>query len=270
MINILIVLYKKRFAESETLINITNISESGILKNSKIIIWDNSPNAINEQEFDALKQEVAAIDIIHTPENLSISKIYNRVIDNYLKKGDYLILLDHDTNVTAEYFTEVIEKTSQHTPPYLLLPQIMVQDVIESPAYQYILFSKKWQYKTPGSYSSKYVTAINSGMVIAESFFAKGFRYDERLLFYGTDSYMMFNYSKLNTDFYLLNSKLIHDLNLQSNSSIIAKAKIFKEIKRANLIVYSSNFFFASLARINNLIIALKYSLKYASFIFFK
>jgi len=270
MINILIVLYKKRFADSETLVNITNIAESGILKNSKIIIWDNSPDAINDQDFNPLRQNVTAIDVVHTPENLSISKIYNRIIDNYLKKGDYLILLDHDTDVTAAYFNEIIEKTTQPTPPELLLPQIIVQGKTESPAYQYILFSKRWQNPAAGSYPSKHVTAINSGMVIAESFFAKGFRYDERLLFYGTDNYMMFNYSKLNTHFYLLNSKLIHDLNLQSNSSIAAKAKIFKEIKRANLIVYSSNFAYSLLAHINNFIITLKYSLKYASFTFFK
>ena len=270
MINILVVIYGKTFSESKTLVEMAAVSKSGILKQTKLIVWDNSIHKINEAELNLLKEYFSEIIIIHTPENLSLSKIYNNVIYNHLKIDDYLILLDHDTCVTKKYFEEIIDKTRSNDPADLLLPQIVVKDKIESPAYQYVLFSKKWKISLAGDYDSNHVTAINSGMVISGRFLLSDFKYDERLLFYGTDSYMMYKYSSFNKKFYLLGSNLQHDLNLQSNPSIIQKAKVFKEIKQANLIVYSSSTLYSILTRINNLIVAVKYTIKYKSLMFFK
>jgi hypothetical protein len=270
MINILVVIYKKTFLESETLMKITDVSRDGILKQSKLIVWDNSPQKIDETDLYLLKDYFSEVILIHTPENLPLSKIYNNVINNYLKIDDYLVLLDHDTHVTHEYFKEIIDKVGSVVSSELLLPKIVVKGKIESPAYQYVLFSKRWKLNLAGMYRSNNVTAINSGMVISARFLLSGFKYDERLLFYGTDSYMMYNYSRYCNEFYLLNSEIEHDLNLQSNPSIIQKVKIFKEIKEANLIVYSSNIFHSILTRINNLIITVKYAIKYKSLMFFK
>jgi hypothetical protein len=270
VLTILVVIYKKEFWESATLKSIANISKSQIFKSSKLIIWDNSPSKMSEKGIGLLKNYFSEAYLIHTPQNESLSKIYNSVVDDFLKQDEYLVLLDHDTMVTTQYFNEVLEKIGLINPPALLLPPIVVNDRIESPAYQYVLFTKKWSAFKEGFYNSKFVTAINSGMVISEAFFSSGFRYDERLKFYGTDSYMMHRYNKYNNMFYLLNCSLKHDLNLQSNSSIDQKIQVFKAIKTANLIIYSSNLFYQILTRINNLIIASKYSIKFLSLKFFR
>lgn len=270
MINILVVIYKKTFLESETLVKIADISKSGILKPSRLIIWDNSPQKVDETEILLLENYFFEMVLVHTPQNLSLSKIYNNVIENHLKINDYLVLLDHDTRVTHEYFKEVIDEVSGVGAPDLLLPKIVVNSKIESPAYQYILFSKRWKFDSSGIYDSNNVTAINSGMVISGKFLLSGFKYDERLSFYGTDSYLMYNYNLFCNKFYLLDASIQHDLNLQSNPSVVQKVKIFKEIKAANEIIYSRNIFYAILLRVNNLIVAAKYSIKYRSLIFFK
>ena len=270
MINILVVVFNKPFGESTTLTELLYISKSGILKQARLIIWDNSLVKVDATELDLLKEYLGDIVIVHTPENLPLSKIYNNVINNYIQPADYLILLDHDTLITKEYFTEIIDKVSANNSPDLLLPRVIVNGKIESPAYQYILFSKRWTRHLSGFYNSRYVTAINSGMVISGRFLASGFKYDERLLFYGTDTFMMYEYCKFNSKFYLLNVDLKHDLNLLSNPSVGQKAKIFKAIKKANLIVYSSNGLHFVLTLINNVVVAVKYAIKYRSLIFFK
>jgi len=270
MINILVVIYNKSFSESRTLVEIGEVAKTGLLKPLKLLIWDNSPVKINEIELEQLKGYLQDITVIHTPENLPLSKIYNRVIDHHINRDDYLMLLDHDTFVTEKYFTEIIDKINCQDLPDLLLPKIWVNGNIESPALQYVLFAKRWKEDLPGYYDTKHVTAINSGMVISARFFSSGFRYDERLLFYGTDTYMMYKYSGDNKKFYLLDTSLKHDLNLLSNPSVTQKAKVFRAIKQANLIVYSSSRWYSVLTRINNLIIAVKYAVKYRSLIFFK
>jgi hypothetical protein len=269
MVNILVVLYKKRLSESITLTNLSKIKKTFFFGDSQLIIWDNSPEEMDQNDLSLLGKSMN-INYVHTPQNLPLSKIYNSVIETYMASEDYLILLDHDTDVTEAYFAEIAEKISEPHPPNLLLPQIFVNDIIQSPAYQHILYSKKWDRLKGGLYKSKKIGAINSGMVISGRFFSDGFRYDERLLFYGTDTYMTYLYGHAYKEFYLLNASLKHNLNFLSNSSIAEKAKVFKEIKRGNLIVYSANIIDNVLARLNNFIISIKYSVKYRSILFFK
>lgn len=270
MLHILVILYKKEFDQSETLVSLLSVAKKQILKNVRLIIWDNSPNAISNDSLSELTINVAELAFKHTPQNLSISKIYNEVAAGYLKPQDYLLLLDHDTKVTEAYITEVLDKINSSEKPLLLLPRVLVQGVLESPAYQYVLFSKKLKDPKPGIQPSKSVTAINSGMVISGVCFSDGFRYDERLAFYGTDTYFMFNFTARFKDYYLLNSTLDHNLNLLSNPSLAEKVKVFKAIKTSNLIIYSSNPWYKILAAANNLIISCKYSVRYLSLQFFK
>ena len=49
--------------------------------NTKVVIWDNSPNTQNLKELEILKN-FSDFEYKHTPENVSLAKIYNSIYRN--------------------------------------------------------------------------------------------------------------------------------------------------------------------------------------------
>lgn len=268
MINmtILVCLYNKDINTSHT---IQSLLKSVILiKTSKIFIWDNSLKALDEKSLELLKRCFENFEYRHTPENLVLSKVYNSVITEQNDPDSYLMLCDDDSAIPTSFFIKLNEQIEQNRSINLFLPQIYSNSLLVSPAKDYLIKTKLIKGAVNGILKSKNTTAINSGMVISNRVFMEGYRYDEKLNFYGTDNFFMRQYAKKYLDLIVLDVKIDHNLSFNDSKNINNKIRIFKEIKRANKIIYSQNKFEKGIVILNNFIVSLKLCIKHKSLAF--
>lgn len=268
MIVILVVLYKRDFHSSETIQSLYKVKEQ--INNEVIIIWDNSPSELTNSDQKLLQNSFKNFKYIHTPTNYVLSKIYNIIIKEHLNNSSHLLLLDHDSVLDPFFFNKLFDAINTNKEINLFLPIVYSDNQIVSPADNFIIKSNLWEKETFGLINSKSKTAINSGMTISKRVFDAGFEYDERLSYYGTDNYFMSEFAKKNKSFFVIKSKIYHNLSFSSSIDINTKLQIFRETKRSNLIIYRRNSYNFLLAKMNNLFASIKLSLKYQTFSFLK
>ena len=263
MVKIVVTLYNKGIKDSTTLLSLLECSHE--LTFCDIIIWDNSLAALSLSDFKLLNAKLKII-YHHTSANLPLSKIYNYVINNYISESDYLLILDDDSIFNKSLFENFFKAISRYNFINLILPIITSNGKIISPANNFIIKTSYWNKIKTGITSTKYLTAINSGMLISGRFL-KGFNYDERLMFYGTDNYFMYNFRETNKNLFIVDEVIEHKLSFfeEDNSRRLFN---FRETKRSNLIIYSKNTLHLILSIINNAFVSIKYSIIYRSFKF--
>jgi len=126
---------------------------------------------------------------------------------------DYMILLDHDSQVDRTFFGELQRARTEHPDISLFLPLVTARGCIVSPADLYGFKGSFWKKKRTGLTRARHRTAINSGMVISVPYLRDEFRgYDERLRSYGTDNFFMREYNKTHGQFVVLDCVVQHDL----------------------------------------------------------
>lgn len=239
---ILVVIYNKRLRDSETILSL--IKSASTLSGSTIFVWDNSLSEQHQSEISWLRAQCTGVNILYksTPENLSLSKIYNRFLVEAGIVCDFVVLTDHDTVFDQEFFNAHATAVQQSGSVNLYLPKVVFKDGVVSPGKQF--FYKSFPYKTleSGVRRARNNTAVNSGMIIRCSYFCGSFTgYDERLSFYGTDDYFMMQYRKANKYFYVLDYIIQHDLTCSPFSSDLpAFRKSFNDAQSAFLILHSN------------------------------
>ncbi|GIZ07431.1 hypothetical protein [Flavobacterium sp. UMI-01] len=266
-ITILVCLYKKSIEESDTIQSLLKANIGTI--NSTIYIWDNSPESLNEESLVYLSSNFRNFIYNHTPENVPLSKIYNNVISSLTCENCFLMLCDDDSNIPVNFFGILENQIRLHPSINLFLPQIYSDTVLVSPAKDYFVFTKYIKNLNSGLLKSKYTTAINSGMVISNRVFKAGFKYNESLKFYGTDNYFMLEYARLYPQLNVLDVNIIHNLSYNTSDDVENKIRIFKEIRKANKIIYKKYKLTRAIVMLNNLLVSLKLSLKYKTIFFF-
>jgi len=142
----IIVLFKKKAAESETIQSLLNLEKSNrdLLK---VILWDNSPSPLNAIEIELLKIRFPLFEYRNTPENISLAKIYNNVIFEN-PKDDFLLLFDQDSYVTDGYFKEFLIADKNNPNINLFVPLIHVGTSIVSPGDFFAI--ARQAFKSPG------------------------------------------------------------------------------------------------------------------------
>ena len=226
---IVIVLYKTKFHESTT---ITTLSKN-ILPNSKLVIWDNGPIAVSDVDIAEIKKMFPVVEYQHTPENISLAKIYNSVFRNNLQY-DFFLIFDQDTTLTADYFTKLQEAIIQFPHINLFLPLIYNDNQIVSPGDFLIYKGKYWQEKHTGLVIAKNRLAVASGMAIRMNYLENIMNpFDERLKLYGIDSQFILEYGKRNKYFYVLDYVLNHNLSAFTRESPYLKASRFIDHKHS-------------------------------------
>jgi hypothetical protein len=272
MISVLIVLYNKSLQQSDTLRGIIDAAEILNNANASVLLWDNSlqPHLTQEDIF-SVQQKISIFNYHHAPENISLSRIYNSFIEENIsqKNNHYLILLDDDSKISAAYFNEVVSIINKNEAFDVLLPVVKNGDKIVSPAAFFYCKGNYFKSLESGICKQK-LLAINSGMIISFSFIQKNnFRYNEQLNNYGTDNYFMNFANNHRARFYILNYSFDHSLNFFDNDDLEKKIEIFRQIKKANSIVFSSGKAQSLLIIIYNFAASFKNSLKYKSMKFF-
>jgi len=264
---ILIVLYKCKVKESLSFISLLESSE--YLSNSKLILWDNSPSiqSVDVNNISSFQQA----EYIHTPENMSLSKIYNRVIQEN-EKYDYMIILDQDSSFSSDYLEKINKAINKHPTINLFLPLIKSDKTIVSPGNYKIFKGSYWKKEKYGIINSKNILAINSGMVINFNYLKNSYKgYDERLRFYGIDTFFMFEYSKCNYSLFVIDYVFKHDSALlDEGEDCVKKIKRLKDLLFSWRIINEYKKINLILINIYILITIFKFVIKYKNLIFFE
>lgn len=225
---ILIVLYECKVKDSLSYTSLLKSSE--YLSNSKLILWDNSPLLQNVKNADCFKN----VEYVHAAGNISLSKIYNSVITE--NEGyDYMIILDQDSSFSCHYFKKLNKAIIKHPSINLFLPIVKSDRTIVSPGNYKLFKGSYWNKEQYGVIYAKNIIAINSGMVINFNYLKNTYKgYDERLRFYGTDTFFMFEYSKDNNVLFVIDYVFKHASALLERSE-----SIDKQIIRLNDLFFS-------------------------------
>ncbi len=256
---IITVLYKTKWSLSKTIASLQK--SRAYLSNSKLLLWDNSPElqAADPQHL----QFVDDFEYKHTPQNIALSKIYNRVISTH-DDFDYLLILDQDSSFEPMFFAELLKTIKAYPDISLFLPLVLSNDTIISPgSYKYIK-GKYWTKRTTGVLRSKSLLAINSGMVIKFDYLKDLFPgYDERLKLYGIDTHFMLTYAQHKTELCVIDYTFKHESALLDPSEGTKKRLFrFQDKIYSWKILHEKNFFKSLLIRLYILGASIKESSK--------
>jgi GT2 family glycosyltransferase len=263
---ILVVIYNTKLSSVSTL---NSLNSCKYHNKSKIIIWDNSPQKADNENIAFIETQFNDFEYIHSPQNLSLSTIYNNIINTYIdiknSQFDYLVLFDQDSTFKGDFFENIDRIISTKKDLMLILPIIKASGYIVSPSKQILFKGSYWKKKKTGRVKSKFSSAINSGMIISTQYLKRvSFRYDESYKFYGTDIYFMKNYTKNEKYFYVMDYEIQHDLS-KFNSEEDIHTRLFRHDQNMEAIqkLYCTNLINTFFTKFYIYIYSLKQALIY-------
>lgn len=236
---VLVVLYRCKFDCSQSISSLASFAHPDI--RLRILVWDNSPEpCATPADLENLgKGHVAEVGYEHHPDNVPLSRIYNHVISSRLADDGYLLLLDQDTTIPQDFWGVLCDGLAKFPECDLFLPVVRAGNVIVSPAPFFFGWGRHWKKQILGLVCAKGLVAINSGMIISGRYARRDFvGYDERLLFYGTDSDFMLKFAKQRESFVVLPIVLNHDLSFNS-ANREERLRKFREMRLAISILFS-------------------------------
>lgn len=185
-INFCIILYNKKISESDTIKSLDNY-----FKNNKIIgnivVFNNGPKKVEVPNQDYFICNQVLI-------NASLSKIYNKFIDEY--PADFYVFLDDDTFLTDEFLNELENINSD-----IFLPQISCNGEVHYPIIK-----------------SQSIQTITSGLTLSSKIIKDLKRhnnkvFDERFDLYGIDTAFCNMINKMKFNYEISISIIEHDLS---------------------------------------------------------
>lgn len=155
-ISLLVILYGKKFSESETLRSIINFN----YKIDNLIVVNNGPNAqsIQDEFLESLRLKHHNVIFNEYLENRPLSWIYNDFVKSY--NSDYYMIFDDDTSISKDNENSIFNLNNVD----IELPKIFAQD-----KKQYYPIVNGVVYTTCGlieEYSEIY--SIGSGLILSE------------------------------------------------------------------------------------------------------
>lgn len=224
---LLVVLYKQKIQESSTIRSFCENCHD-FHEKTLLVIWDNSPIDLNT-DFAYLRMSNIAFTYKHTPENKSLSCIYNIILNTYAQ-AEAIYLLDQDSILTTEYFQKVETAFYDYPEIGLVIPYVMHNNMIVSPGIFQFYKGKYLKYLKKGKLASKNIIAITSGMAINPELITKNnLCFDEHLSLYGIDTKFCLDYSKIFDYLCVVDYQLRHSLS-----------QFEKEMKEIKLMRYYS------------------------------
>lgn len=175
-LTILVVLYGKNVWESQTLKTLISCENL----NYRLVIWNNGPKRLEEKNKAWLTENFYNYDVKETIENISLSKLYNKFISEYL--AEKYIILDDDSEINSNYLKDAINYIDNG----VAIPVIKVKNVEQAPKVNN-------KYKNSPYQPEERVEAITSGIVLSRAIIdvvSKKYQnvFDERFGFYGVDT----------------------------------------------------------------------------------
>lgn len=237
-ITILVVLFHQEPKESVTLRGILQ-GQFPFPEGSRVILWDNSPSRAHSIPSD----HRMVIDYIHTPENLGLSIVYNRVVSQ-LSAGETLVILDQDSCLDDRYFESLRIALIENPCQDLFLPQVrsVNSGTLVSPGRLQWIKGRYLNSVQPGIIPSQSILAVASGIAVrARLFFKSDLRFDQRLNLYMIDTKFMMDYARIRPHVFVLDYTLKHGDSTDEHEPIERKLFRFQNRMRAGAIVHGDN-----------------------------
>lgn len=241
---IILVIYKKRFKDIPSLNFIKNVQAQTDLK-LHLVIYDNSPEDINNAA-----ELPGDISYVHNKSNPGLATAYNYGLEICTDQNcEWLLLLDHDTELTAEYFEQVFElfeKNLLTDDIAAVMPIVKVNETIIAPVKRHLR-----QYHVALNKTGKLtgdISGINSCTVVRVSFVKKlgGFNLNFPLDF--LDHWFFYQVSKASQYVFVLDTVIQQNLSISDfkqnidttryNSILKAQIRFYKE----KSLLYSARF----------------------------
>lgn len=265
---ILVVLYKQKVSESNTLTSLLNCKKN--LQEKFIFVWDNSPIPLEQSEIIFLENQFKHFKYLNCESNKSLSEVYNTVIKSI--KFNKIFILDQDTTLTEDYFELMDSASDNNIDIGVFLPFVKNKKRIISPLpYKVINFNHPQNIKD-GKTLAKNTTAFASGLCINEWVFKRcNIWFDENLTFYGIDYKFVLDYGDCNEYIYIINYELGHSVSFTEEESKEVKIKRFHSTIYAAFYLANRrlNYFEKFIVLIRFFFISIKMSLTYKSTTFY-
>lgn len=218
-VTMVVVLYKLKPEESKTFQTLKQImnSTSNPFKDIELILYDNSPV---KQDFTPPPNEGIHISYYHDPRNLGIAAAYNYAWS--VAKGNnsqWLLLLDHDTELTQEYFHSILTLDNIPENVVAVVPKINSENTMISPVYSHSLRPLKEERPSPGI-QVKPVMAINSGALISVHFLNEINGFNEDFALDYLDHWLFYKIYEKNRKVLLVDVELEHELSVLDYSRV--------------------------------------------------
>lgn len=217
-LKIVVVVFNIEMKNSPTLLSLAE-QKTPSFSPAELIIYDNSFASVYDSEIINLLKNEFVVSYKHTPQNLTLREIYNLEIKE-IKESDYILFLDDDTDLPANYLLTSYSYINSHPEVNLFSPLIYVHDRLYSPHRSYSYFNMPLTNVTVGVVSTKNRSVINSGIIVAGRYFIKsGFLYPDFVDFYGTDRVFFDHYASLHEDYCVMNIPVQHDVSNHPQNS---------------------------------------------------
>jgi GT2 family glycosyltransferase len=218
-VTMVVVLYKLKPDESKTFQTLKQImnSTSNPFKDIELILYDNSPD---KHDFTPPPHEGIHITYYHDPRNLGIATAYNHAWS--VAKGNHsqwLLLLDHDTELTQEYFNAILTLDNIPENVVAVVPKINSENTMISPVYSHSLRPLKEERPSPGI-QDKPVMAINSGAFVSVQFLNEINGFNEDFALDYLDHWLFYKIYEKNRKVYLVDVELEHELSVLDYSRV--------------------------------------------------
>jgi hypothetical protein len=262
-----IVTYKEQYFECLSFISLVrsfSIYGEGKLN---VFIYDNT----DIDNWKVEKNEISDVKVnyVHQKDNPGISFAYNRINDfAFENKFQCVVFLDQDTTLPIETYKVYSENTLRTTGNFTAVPTVLSNKKIISPSrylcYRSILFNKI----DKNVLNFKYVSCINTGLMVDVGFFKSVGGYNEKLKLDFCDHDFIEKVKK--TEFFLdiLPLTLTQDFSADINTKLQAlnRYKIFV----ADLKQFSTNRSAVTLFLFVDIPHLLKLMYKYQTIFFYK
>ncbi|MEY8215678.1 MAG: glycosyltransferase [Colwellia sp.] len=240
----LTVLYSTPPKECSTIRSLAKLDFSATAIEPSFVFWDNSKEGFGCKD---LKTMFAGVDVDyhHSPENLGLAVLYNRVVKQSRHLVDYMVFLDDDSSIPSDYLDSML--TFFESGVMLALPKIYCDDVLISPGVingvRGRLFDAK-AYKA-GVVASKNIVGMMSGTVINSKLFDSEIAFCERLSLYGVDTKFYLDYQLVSQDIFFMNVAIGHSSALRDSSiPIDNQIARFSNLMASQLVVFEEKRFF--------------------------
>jgi GT2 family glycosyltransferase len=218
-LTMVVVFYEQKIEQAKTFVSLsTALTSRGLLQDEvNIVLYDNSKE---KQDFNTKDYPDLPFTYVHDPRNLGIATAYNYAWAVAQENGsDWLLLFDHDTQVTKEYIDQIMLHRSLNESVVAVVPKITTNQVMISPVYSDTLRPLANEKPTEGL-QTKPVMAINSGSLISVDFITEMGGFNPRFALDYLDHWIFFEIYARGKKVLLLDVTLEHELSVMDYNSI--------------------------------------------------
>ncbi|NMD68812.1 glycosyltransferase [Bacillus sp. DNRA2] len=240
---IVMVVYKLKISESKTYQSLKSILHKKSFSNLSVIIYDNSPDA------QSIPEQIENVNVIykHDPRNIGIVTAYNFAFHYAKENGsDWLLLLDHDTALTEEYFNCLVSLNSINKDVAAVVPMITSESALISPVFSDRLRPLQGNKPVAGIQNTS-VMAINSGALLKISFLTEISGFNEQFPLDYLDHWLFHQIYENGYKVMILDTVIAHELSVMDYANVSLKRyqsildseiRFYKEYKKDLLPAY--------------------------------